>query len=101
MIGHVIGARPTTSTRRSVIFKSDGLELVLTFCGIASNMSVADAMVDRLAHDPTPAATVCFRKERRPLPHVTDDFITNLLSSSCSSTQVPRCQGAKVPRCHG
>ena len=31
MIGQVIGARATTATRMSVIFRSDGFELVLTF----------------------------------------------------------------------
>src|SRR5678815_2238750 len=39
MIGLVMGARATTATRRSVIFKSDGLELVLTFWGRASRIS--------------------------------------------------------------
>ena len=32
MSGHVIGALATTAMRRSVIFRSDGLELVLVFC---------------------------------------------------------------------
>src|SRR2546427_151566 len=104
MIGHVIGARPTTSTRRSVIFKSDGLELVLTFCTTASIVLSWGSFARTLPHEaaaPT-AAAACFRNERRALPHVSDDFIRNLLSLSCSSTQVPRCQrcqGATVLEC--
>src|SRR5436309_6073444 len=114
MIGHVIGARPMTSTRRSVIFKSDGLELVLTFCTTVSIVPSGDSFARTFPHEAAApiAAAACFRNERRPLPHVSDDFIRNLLSLSCSSTQVPRCQrcqgakvlrcqGAKVPRCQG
>src|SRR5438445_12328841 len=36
MIGQLKGALTTVATRRSVIFSSDGLELVLTFFGYAS-----------------------------------------------------------------
>src|SRR5579872_6708417 len=39
MMGQVIGARATVSTRMSVILRSEGLELVLTFCGSASRVS--------------------------------------------------------------
>src|SRR5579862_3299095 len=58
MSGHVIGARATTATRRSVIFKSEGLELVLVFCGRASRVSSAQK--------PAASAPAPFRKERRP-----------------------------------
>src|SRR5437764_2290614 len=37
--GQVIGARVTTATRRSVIFRSDGREWVLVFCTAASSVS--------------------------------------------------------------
>src|SRR5437868_10220395 len=37
--GQVIGARVTTATRRSVIFRSEGLEWVLVFCTAASSVS--------------------------------------------------------------
>src|ERR1044072_3813203 len=36
--GHVIGARATVATRRSVILSADGFELVLVFCGSASSV---------------------------------------------------------------
>src|SRR5689334_7803783 len=38
MMGQVIGARPTVRTRRSVIWRAEGLELVLVFCGRASRV---------------------------------------------------------------
>src|SRR3954454_13858057 len=41
MSGSVIGARPRTATRISVIFSSDGFELVLTFPWYASMVSSA------------------------------------------------------------
>src|SRR5436189_4452473 len=76
MIGQVNGARPMTKTRRSVIFRSDGFELVLRFWGSASSVSSAEALADSPAHDPTPTATACFRNERRA--RVTADFIVHL-----------------------
>src|SRR6187402_2248716 len=64
MIGHVIGAPPITATRRSVIFRSDGFELVLMFCASASIGSGGAARADRVS-DPTPsAATVLLRNDR-------------------------------------
>src|SRR5206468_11077329 len=97
MMGHVIGARPMTSTRRSVILKSDGLELVFTFCRTVSIGLSGGSFARTFPHEAAApiAVAACFRNERRPLPHVSDDFIRNLLSVSCSSTQVPGCQGAK------
>src|SRR5262245_38124829 len=66
MIGHVIGAPPTTATRRSVILRSEGFEFVLMFCPSASIGSGAAARADR-AIDPTPsAAMVLLRNDRRP-----------------------------------
>src|SRR6266571_2763163 len=47
--GQVIGARATTATRRSVIFKSDGLELVLVFCTAASKVLSAQKAAPRPA----------------------------------------------------
>src|ERR1700683_5586746 len=58
--GQVIGARAITSTRRSVIFRSEGFELVLTFCGCASRRSSAQNAAPMV-----PAARL--RKLRLPL----------------------------------
>src|SRR5579863_3460685 len=57
MMGQVMGARLTTATRRSVIFNSPGLELVLTFCGRASRVSSSAK--------PAPKAPVAPRKNDR------------------------------------
>src|SRR5579862_5718356 len=62
--GQVIGAFVTTATRRSVIFRSDGLEFVLVFCGAASSVSSAQKAA------PSPQASepaVDRRKFRRPV----------------------------------
>src|SRR6266851_550361 len=80
IIGQVIGARPMTNTRRSVIFRPEGLELVLTFCESASSVSSPGVFARRLANEaaaPT-AAAACFRNERRPWPLVSGDFIWHL-----------------------
>src|SRR5580704_8287453 len=58
--GQVMGARAITNTRRSVIFRSEGLELVLTFCGCASRRSSAQNAAPMV-----PAARL--RKPRLPL----------------------------------
>src|SRR5581483_1229279 len=58
MIGSVMGAFVMVATRRSVIFNSEGLELVLTFCGTASSVSSAQNAAPR-----RPAAP--FKKPRR------------------------------------
>src|ERR1035438_7588354 len=58
MIGQVMGARATVATRRSVILRPEGLELVLVFWGYASRSSPA--------HKPAPSAAAPFRKERLP-----------------------------------
>src|ERR1039458_10685607 len=58
MMGQVMGARATVATRRSVILRSEGLELGLVFGGDASRFSPA--------HKPAPSAAVSFRKERLP-----------------------------------
>src|SRR3990172_9184932 len=67
MIGHGIGARPTAATRRSVIFRSDGFELVLTFWGSVSSVSFVHALSGVPAQAaPAPAAAAArFRKVRR------------------------------------
>src|SRR5215471_17698510 len=67
MIGHVMGARPMVSTRRSVIFRSEGLECVLVFCGRASSVSSAQK--------PAPAREAAFRKARRGAWDLRNDFI--------------------------
>src|ERR1700677_4322251 len=75
--GHVIGARAITSVRRSVILRSDGLELVLTFCGCASRRE-SDQNAAPVA---APAARL--RKERRPLVE------ENRLKGDCSADWLP------------
>src|SRR4051794_5335175 len=59
--GQVMGAFASVATRRSVIFSSEGLELVLVLCGSAS--STSSAQKDEAANAPAP-----FRKPRRPTP---------------------------------
>jgi hypothetical protein len=57
MIGHVMGAPRTVSARMSVIFRSEGLEFVLVFCGSASSVSSAQ--------NPSPSAPAApFRNDR-------------------------------------
>src|SRR5450756_1927382 len=59
MMGDVMGTPRSTAIRMSVIFRSDGLELVLVFCGSASSVS--------LARNPAVSAPAAFlKKERRP-----------------------------------
>src|SRR5215475_7732987 len=58
MTGQLNGARPMVRTRRSVICRADGLELVLVFCGRASRVSSAQKPADS-------AAAVVLRKLRR------------------------------------
>src|SRR5215470_15914130 len=58
MTGQLNGARPMVRTRRSVICRADGLELVLVFCGRASRVSLAQKPADS-------AAAVVLRKLRR------------------------------------
>src|SRR3954453_4979241 len=58
-IGHVIGARATVATRRSVIRSADGFELVFVFCGSASSVWSAQKPAPN-----TPAADC--RNERLP-----------------------------------
>src|SRR5262245_10828752 len=67
--GQVIGARATTATRRSVIFRSDGLELVLVFCTAASSVWSAQKAA------PRPAA----RKLRRSVNFVVTFFMLAIL----------------------
>src|SRR6202035_5910966 len=71
MRGQVIGARVTTATRRSVIFKSDGLELVLVFCTAASSVSPPQIAA------PIPAADR--RKFRRPVDFMVVVFMSVIL----------------------
>ncbi len=75
MIGQVIGAPPITATRRSVIFRSAGIERVFTFCRAASaSRSVASEKA------PAPAAAIPARlkKDRRP----TRDSRTGFMETS-------------------
>src|ERR1035437_4900121 len=59
MMGDVMGTPRSTAIRMSVIRRSDGLELVLVFCGSASSVS--------LARNPAVSAPAAFlKKERRP-----------------------------------
>src|SRR5216683_2702678 len=68
--GQTKGASLTTATRRSVIFKSEGLELRLTFCTAASSVSSDQK--------PAPAATAADRRKlRRPNPRC--DFMLSIL----------------------
>src|ERR1700691_5522941 len=74
--GHVIGAFVTTATRKSVIFRSDGLELVLVFCGAASSVSSAQKEA------PSPHASVPAvdrRKFRRPVNFAVAVFMPVIL----------------------
>src|SRR5579871_830116 len=57
--GQVIGAPRTMHVRRSVILRSDGLELVLVFCGYASRSTPDQS-------PPIPSAPAAPRNERRP-----------------------------------
>src|SRR5580693_9388492 len=59
MRGQVIGALVTTAMRRSVIFRSDGLELVLVFCGRASSVSSAQNAA------PKPAVSAVAEERRK------------------------------------
>src|SRR4249920_1985193 len=80
MRGHVIGARLTTATRRSVIFKSDGLELVLVFCTAASSVSPPQMAA------PMPAA------ERRKLRR-SDNFLVVVFMSAILRDILFSCEG--------
>src|SRR5581483_2390464 len=66
MIGQVIGARATVATRKSVIFRSDGFEFVLTFCGSASSVSSSHALSRAVGHAAAaPAAPAIFPRNAR------------------------------------
>src|SRR5713226_8461087 len=68
--GQTKGASLTTATRRSVIFKSEGLELRLTFCTAASSVSSAQKLAPAMA-------AADRRKPRRPNP--TCNFMRSIL----------------------
>src|ERR1035437_10338919 len=59
MMGDVIGTPRSVAIRMSVIFRSDGLELVLVFCGSASSVSST-------RNPAVSAPAACLKKERRP-----------------------------------
>src|ERR1035437_604433 len=59
MIGDVMGTPRSVAIRMSVIFRSDGLELVLVFCGSASSVSST-------RNPAVSAPAACLKKERRP-----------------------------------
>src|SRR5664279_3818577 len=60
MIGELIGTPRRQTTRISVIFRSDGLELVFVFCGYASSSTPDQS-------PPSPSAPAALpRNERRP-----------------------------------
>ena len=63
MIGQVIGALPMTATRRSVIFRSAGIERVLTFCRAAS---ASRSVAKERAEAPAAAIPADLKKDRRP-----------------------------------
>src|SRR2546423_1015123 len=89
--GHVIGARATTATRRSVIFRSDGLELMLTFCGYASSVSPAHRA-------PLSAPVAFLMKERRPKPIFPPTPLSSLqsrLHHGASITHIERIGGIR------
>src|SRR2546426_4677149 len=80
-----MGARATVSTRMSGIFRPEGWELVLVFCGRASRAWSA--------HRPAPKAATPFRNERRRLLFVYGDIIgktSRLLQRTASSRQAVR-----------
>src|ERR1041384_6748083 len=81
--GHVMGARVTVATRRSVIFNAEGWELVLTFCRSASRVWSAQK--------PAPSAPPKpLRKERRPLVLVLKDFMAGYYhNSGAGSAKLP------------
>src|SRR5262247_928234 len=81
MRGQVIGARATTATRRSVIFRSDGLELVLIFCTAAS--SVLSAQKD--------AARPAARKLRLSVNFVVAFFMLAILRDILKRMLDVRC----------
>jgi type II secretory pathway component PulC len=66
-MGHSIGAL-TTATRRSVIFKSEGIDRALTFCSAASPASLAQSAPPRVARED-------FRMLRRSVCRVIGFFI--------------------------
>src|SRR4051794_38871444 len=59
--GHVMGALATVATLRSVIFSSEGFDLVFVFCGSASSTSSGQ-------NDPAPSAAAPLRKFLRAKP---------------------------------
>src|SRR5438270_10206095 len=78
MIGHIMGARAMVSTRRSVIFRAEGLELVLTFWGRASRVWSAQ----NPAANAPPAP---FRNDRRPLVLPVMDFMAGYYHNSLAN----------------
>src|ERR1700682_4477937 len=91
MRGHVIGARVTTATRRSVIFKSEGLELVLVFCTAASSVSPPQIAA------PIPAADR--RKLRRAVDLVVVVFMGVILRDiliSCRTAPLPSSDKSRL-----
>src|SRR5512143_859850 len=71
-IGQVIGASPTTATRRSVIFRSDGFERVLTFWRAAS---ASRPVAKPSAPAPAAAIPADLKKDRRPTRLSSTGFI--------------------------
>src|SRR5258706_15612644 len=72
MSGHVIGAFSTTATRRSVILRSDGIELRCTFAGAAS-MSASVRRPN--AEAPAAALAMDVKNERRSRRRSTAGFM--------------------------
>src|SRR5262249_45685564 len=71
-----IGARAIVRTRRSVIFNSEGLELVLTFWGSASRVSSAQ--------NAPPKAMAPLRKDRLPARYrIAPPFVQLLYFIAC------------------
>src|ERR1035437_1454421 len=105
MIGDVMGTPRSVAIRMSVIFRSDGLELVLVFCGSASSVS--------LARNPAVSAPAAFlKKERRPwaalagntvewkLVFVIVSSIVFVLGCCPNGSVVGGREFPRPPRCH-
>ena len=72
MTGLVKGTPRSVATRRSVIFSSDGLEALLTFCVAASTSSLLMKKLARLI--PAAAVLVDFKNDRQSNRFLSDGF---------------------------
>src|SRR5436309_1249943 len=86
--GQVIGALATTATRRSVIFRSDGRELVFVFCTAPSSVSSAQKAAPSPAASDPPADR---RKPRRGVNVVVVLFMLAILRDILKRMLDVRC----------